>query len=70
MALYLTAQEVDEVPRTASVSDYDQLSENQQETVRRLAAGEAVGGEAGFDGDVIRFTSYYRVNSTGRQASD
>jgi hypothetical protein len=70
MVRQLTARTVDEISRTASVSDYDELPEDQQEIVRRLAAGEAIGGGAGFDTDVVRFTDYYRIDSASRRASD
>jgi hypothetical protein len=70
MARHLTARKVDEVSGTATVSDYDELPEDQQEAVRRLVAGEAVDSGATLDSDVVRYVDYYRIDSAGRQASD
>lgn len=72
MALRLTAQQIEEVPSTASVSDYDELSESSQQTVRRLAAGETVADRTAgtLDGGVVRFGDYYRIRRSGLQASD
>ncbi|WP_340099643.1 hypothetical protein [Salinibaculum salinum] len=70
MARQLTAQQVDEVPQTATVSDYDELLEDEQAAVRRLVDGESVTGSTSLDSDVVRFTGYYRIESRGAQASD
>jgi hypothetical protein len=70
MARYLTARKVDDVSETAPISDYDELPDDQQEDVRRLVDGEAVGGGDGLDGEVIRYVEYYRIDSARRQASD
>ena len=70
MARYLTARKVDEVSRTATVSDYDELPEDQQAAMRRLASGETVDGGIGLDGDVVRFTEFYRIDSASQRASD
>ncbi|WP_302082818.1 hypothetical protein [Salinibaculum rarum] len=66
----LTAQKLDDVPQTATVSDYDELPEDEQTAVRRLVAGESVSDAVTPDSDVVRFTGYYRINSSGAQASD
>jgi hypothetical protein len=70
MARHLTARKVEEVSRTATVSDYDELPEDQQAAVRRLAAGESVERESIPDSDIVRYTDYYRIDSAGAQASD
>lgn len=70
MAGYLTAQRVDEVPRTATVSDYDELPEDEQAVVRRLAAGKSVEGTTSLDSEVVRFTDYYRIDSRDARAGD
>ena len=69
MARQFTARKVEEVPQTATVSDYDELPDDQQTTLRRLLAGETV-ETSGFDSDIVRFTDYYSIDSTGAQASD
>ncbi len=65
----LTATRVDEVPRTASVSDYDELDDDDQQTIQRLAAGETVDGSK-VDREIVRFGEYYRLKHWGRHASD
>lgn len=70
MTGHLTAQQVDEVPQTATVSDYDELCEDEQAAVRRLAAGESVEEGPSLDADVVRYVDYYRIDSRGAQASD
>jgi len=70
MARHLTARKVDDVSEAAPISDYDELPDQQQEALRRLVDGEAVGGDAELDGEVIRYVEYYRIDSARRQASD
>ena len=70
MVRHLTAQELDEVPQTATVSDYDELPEDEQTAIRRLVDGESVERGSSLDRDVVRFTGYYRIDSWGAQASD
>ena len=70
MARHLTARKVEEVTGRETVSDYDELPEDQQEAVRRLVAGEPVSDRVRPDSDVVRFTGYYRIDSATRQASD
>lgn len=70
MSRKLTAQEVEEVPETASVSDYDELPDAKQNAVRRLVTGESAEESIRLDSDIVRFVDYYRIDSRGRQASD
>ncbi len=70
MVRNFTAQQVDEIPRSATVSDYDELCEDEQAAVRRLAAGESVEEGDSLDGNIVRYVNYYRIDSRGAQASD
>jgi hypothetical protein len=64
-----TAHQIEDVPRTASVSDFDELTEESQQAIQRLAAGECV-NDVQVEPDVVRFGSYYRIENSSRHASD
>jgi hypothetical protein len=72
MTRYLTAQPVEEVPQTESVSDFDELGDDQQQAVADLVCGEDgdCRVEESLDGAVVRFTDYYRIQAAGMRASD
>ena len=61
----LRLRQTDRVPPDADVVDYDELSEREQAVVRELAGGPwtAPEPEQLDDGDVVRFTEYYRVRA-------
>ncbi len=71
MAKHLTAQQVEEVPHGAAVSDFDELADDQQQTLHELLDGE-FGGQVdeSLDGTIVRFTDYYRLRVAGMRASD
>lgn len=71
MSRNLDAQRVEEVPQTATVRDYDELTERGQQAVRRLVAGESIEqSDAPLDSDIVRFGDYYRITATTNRASD
>ena len=53
------------VPPDARVRHYDELDDEEQGVVRELAGGPWTAPEPGDldDGDVVKFTDYYRVRS-------
>ncbi|MGM0447434.1 MAG: hypothetical protein ACQERM_04160 [Methanobacteriota archaeon] len=53
------------VPADARVRHYDELDEEEQGVVRELAGKPWTAPETGDldDGDVVKFTDYYRVRS-------
>jgi hypothetical protein len=72
MTRYLTAQPVEEVPQTEAVSDFDELGDDQQQAVRDLVCDEYADCrvDESLDGQVVRFTDYYRISVAGMRASD
>lgn len=53
------------VPEDARVRHYDELDEETQVAVRKLAGRPRTGPETGSlaDGDVVKFTEYYQVRA-------
>ena len=69
MSRKFTARRVEDVPETATVRDYDELTDSEQQAIRHLAADEAAAGVLS-DHDIVRFGSYYRIERCAGRASD
>ena len=53
------------IPSDARVRHYDELDDDEQSVVRELAGAPWTAPEVGDldDGDVVKFTDYYRIRS-------
>jgi len=55
MARYLTVRQVEEVPHSETISDFDELGDEQQQAVHDLVDGKYGGGQVdeSLDGQVV-----------------